>query len=179
VSEPTTEALTWYSPCGYRTRGLFAAAAPIPHCPNCYSTSWSTLPAAQPADPPATALREALREALLTIYREQNVRDGLGHPAVPTDRDLYRLVRAALAAHPTPAEEPELGRLRAIEAAARQMRTARERKAMAGPDLSAAVVAEQRLYQALDAARPSPAAVASALALAPDVETDHELRSGR
>lgn len=44
----------------------------------------------------------------------------------------------------------EWGRLRQIETAAQKMRAAREVKAMAGPDLSRAIVAEQTLYDALD-----------------------------
>lgn len=44
----------------------------------------------------------------------------------------------------------EWARLRQIETAAQKMRAAREVKAMAGPDLSRAIVAEQTLYDALD-----------------------------
>jgi hypothetical protein len=35
--------MTWYSPCGYAMVGLFNGSSPTPTCPNCYSTSWSTV----------------------------------------------------------------------------------------------------------------------------------------
>jgi hypothetical protein len=44
----------------------------------------------------------------------------------------------------------EIARLRKIEEAARALRAARERKQMAGPDLTASILAEQRLYAALE-----------------------------
>jgi hypothetical protein len=49
---PDSDALAWYSPCGY-VRGPFNAAAPVPICPRCYSSAWSTWPAGLAAAPPA------------------------------------------------------------------------------------------------------------------------------
>lgn len=57
-----TTPLTWYSPCGYERLDLFVTPAPIPTCPECLSTAWSTLRPAHPANAmPAGWFEEQMR----------------------------------------------------------------------------------------------------------------------
>jgi hypothetical protein len=110
---------------------------------------------AQPADPPATALREALGPLLASITGDYG-----SDVADRFVRDVESVIAATLAAHPTPAEE---------------LREAQEIHDSDGTE----VRHQPGNCRFCDARRPSPAAAASALALAPDVGTAHDVRSGR